>query len=424
MSKHSFLHQRITVAAILLLASVYFSGIESVPFHPDESQWIATSNVFEEYFTGQFFSPVWDQSYWTLTQPPLTRYVIGFGRWLGGFTAQDLNPYWQFDLGHGANIVKGAKPSDELLWWSRFPMAALSVFSILIGWVLVQKSLGRFAGVIWIFLCVINPYLLKTGRRAMGEAPLLICMMLATYAGYQALQIVSTKERNCTKLIIWIGMFGMVAGFAGAAKLNGLSILAAGVMIVAIIAIKQKNSVQRKLIFAGCASMVMFFLAGCSFVGCNPFLWRDPIGRTQKMLDHRLYEIALQQTRYVESHIDSGLERVQIVPKRIFQDYAALNMKGMLSLNIALFVIGFLRAIILAYQGLVNKLPNASLLAILLVGVSASVPALFTPLDWSRYYLLPVWFATVLIVVGLDWCVGELFQLFWGMGRKLGSCNV
>jgi hypothetical protein len=45
--------------------------------------------------------------------------------------------------------------------------------------------------------------------------------------------------------------------------------------------------------------------------------------------------------------------------------------------------------------------PDPASLAILIGGASGSIPALFTPLDWDRYYLLPVYFSTLVIAVGL-----------------------
>jgi len=423
-SRYSFISKRISIVTVLILAAVYFSGINSVPFHPDESQWIATSDVFEKYVSGQFSSPVWNQSYWTLTQPPMTRFVIGIGRRLGGFTPQELNPHWQFELDEETNIANGAMPSESLLWWSRFPMVTVSIFSILIGWALVNKSFGRFAGVIWISLCVINSYFLTTLRRAMGEAPLLFWVVLSVYASYQILQQANTDERSLIKPTIWIGIFGIIAGLAGTAKLNGLSVLAAGAVIVVIVAIQQKQTLYKKLVFIGCAGMTMLLLAGCSFVGSNPFLWRNPIGRTQQMLDHRLAEMEKQQTQFVEYQIDSASKRMRVVPKEIFQTNAALNRKGMLPFNIALFVIGLFRAVLIIYKGLMRKLPDSAMLAILLVGFSVSLPTLFTPLNWGRYYLLPVYFSTVFIVVGVNWIVAEMLHGLWGMRRILYSSNV
>ena len=81
---------------ILLLTAVFVARIPQVMFHPDESHWIYSSVVFEKLVKMQWSSPVWQESYWTLTQPPLARYVIGLGRRLGGYTV--VNNPWRFYL--------------------------------------------------------------------------------------------------------------------------------------------------------------------------------------------------------------------------------------------------------------------------------------------------------------------------------------
>jgi hypothetical protein len=40
---------------------------------------------------------------------------------------------------------------------------------------------------------------------------------------------------------------------------------------------------------------------------------------------------------------------------------------------------------------------------LLLFVVATATPALLTPLDWDRYYLLPLFFSTALIAAGLTW---------------------
>src|SRR5262245_48491944 len=48
----------------LLLLTSYASDILQVPFHPDESSWIGSSNVFEEYLRLRFNSEAWDPEGW------------------------------------------------------------------------------------------------------------------------------------------------------------------------------------------------------------------------------------------------------------------------------------------------------------------------------------------------------------------------
>src|SRR5262245_46055780 len=77
-----------------ILAFVYLPNLNDVEFHPDESQWIGTSDAFESYLRLEFDSPVWAPSYWTLTQPPVARYMIGIGRYVGGYHRPELNHPW------------------------------------------------------------------------------------------------------------------------------------------------------------------------------------------------------------------------------------------------------------------------------------------------------------------------------------------
>ena len=43
----------VVIAAVLLVK--FCSGLQNVPFHPDESQWIATSYAFQAWIGGDFF---------------------------------------------------------------------------------------------------------------------------------------------------------------------------------------------------------------------------------------------------------------------------------------------------------------------------------------------------------------------------------
>ena len=69
-----------------ILAFVYLTNIDKVEFHPDESQWIGTSYIFENYVRFEFKSEAWDTYYATTTQPPMANYIMGAGRFIGGYT--------------------------------------------------------------------------------------------------------------------------------------------------------------------------------------------------------------------------------------------------------------------------------------------------------------------------------------------------
>ena len=114
------------VAAII--GASYWTGIDRVSFAKDESYWIATSYYLEallgepvDEIRPEVPQPLWRESYETLTQPPLARYVIGVGRRFGGFGVADLNGKWNYQADLAANEAAGNMPSERLLLWSRRP---------------------------------------------------------------------------------------------------------------------------------------------------------------------------------------------------------------------------------------------------------------------------------------------------------------
>ncbi len=54
----------------IVLLGFYLIHIQTALFHPDEANRIATSDAFEEFFTGRFNSRVWKKTYWTSPSRP------------------------------------------------------------------------------------------------------------------------------------------------------------------------------------------------------------------------------------------------------------------------------------------------------------------------------------------------------------------
>ena len=407
-----FISLLIIVLLASLLAAFYLADINEVEFHPDESQWIATSRVFEAYFTAQFDSPVFDESYWTLTQPPLARYVIGMGRLAGGFRWDDLNVPWKWEFDAAGNAERGALPSEALLWWSRLPMAIAAIISILVAFALVRRSAGYLAGFIWLALAIGSVYLLLHLRRAMGEATLLFCVALVLLVSYRILLLLnSDKPLQIWRALLWLALLGAVAGAAGAAKLNGLSAVIPGLILAIVAAAKLKRPTSQKLLFGFLAVLTVSFSTIFVFVALNPYLWSDPAYRTAKMFNYRVQEIDLQLRLFNENRIDNLSERFRVVPARIFQTYATVGFEGSLLINILFCGAGLTYLVARSLRALLIGVLSPAPMAILLVSLAAAGPSLLTPLDWDRYYLLPVFFATIFIAVGAAMVAGKAYQL-------------
>jgi hypothetical protein len=392
-----------------VLTAVYSANISGVTFHRDESQWISTSYVLEWFVTADFSNPAWDVSYWTLTQPPGARYIIGIGRRLGGFSASELNLPWDFALDNETNIARGAQPSPDLLWWSRLPMALLSVLAIMIGFVIIKRVAGRLAGYLWLIITAVNPYLLQTLRRAMSEAPLFAGSMLAVWVGCRALRswrsAAAHPDQSARQALVrpalWFGLLGICCGVTGACKLNGLSLIISGAALcVAGPLMLPQLRTHRGLAYVVIVGLVMCCTTAASFILLNPFLYPDVLGRTAQMSDNRRHEMAYHRSQYPSESIEGLVERAQIVPERVFATYAALRLPFGVVINGALCALGIGLALYTLRRRIHDRERAAAGLALVAVAVAGAGPSLMTPLDWGRYFLLPVVFSSAFIAIG------------------------
>ena len=390
----------------MLLAVVYGARIDSVPFHPDESQWIAMSFQFEEFLSCRFASPLWDRAYATILQPPAVCYVIGVGRRMGGYGVADLNKSWQWTQKVETNVRNGAMPSPGLLWWSRLPMSLLAVFAVAIGFVLLRESAGRLAGWIWVVLSAVGPYFLRCFRRAMGEACLAAGVMVVAFACCRALRANDRDGRDWNvRALLWLTVAGIGAGFAGASKLNGICALAAGLAVAAGMAFRLRRSIGRRLLFLAVAVVAVALPATITFVGLNPHLWPDPVGRTLSWFGDQVAVMGDQVRAFPGSNLDSAAKRLRGIPQRVFPDAAAVGGKAAVIPNALLFAAG-VWWMVNGWRRRRDGEPRAyGLAAIVLVALATVPPALLTPLDWERYYLFPVVFATFFTAIGAGWWI-------------------
>lgn len=415
---------------VAVLGGVYFSHLESVRFHGDESHWIATSCFWEAWVTPGFIEPpwlsqsvvpdefpmsdrlaatlasetspthVWGTHYWTLTQPPVSRYMIALGRIAGGYGVADLNAPWDFEVSDAQNTRMGAMPSPGLLWSSRATMAFLSVISGTILFMLVRRCAGPVGGYAFVVLFVGSEFLRLHLRRAMSEAPLLFFTVLALLCAARAL---SMAQRHLWRSMAWLLLMGVCAGLAGAAKLNGLMLGFAGMALCFAVAYQHRGRDAKWPWVAVGAAILVLAIALAVFGAVNPFLYRQPLLRTAAMVQFRRWEMT-GQTQNSQWHIPDLFAWLGIVPRRILSEYPAVHFGLINGLLAALGLYALAHA---ARRRLAGKEETAGATgaAILTVAAVTALPMLTTPLDWDRYYMYPVLFVSVGMAVGLGWIV-------------------
>jgi|GEM_PF-682309 hypothetical protein len=447
-------------AVLALLGFAYLRGIEGVPFHGDESHWISTSYFLESFLAGRpgpprmslggvpggFKAPawvmrslqpgagpsgVWSAYYWTLTQPPLTRYTIGLGRLIAGYSAIELNGPWDFQLSHEANASMGCMPSPGLLLASRSIMALLALASGLLLFIVLKRASGGIAAWSFLVLFSASDYLHIHLRRAMSESPLLFWTSLSLALGALALTASENDGQWGAKGpgLLWLPLMGGAAGMAGAAKLNGLALGAGGAILACAIAWRRRKIPCPRLLRSGAyvawAAPLVLAATAALFIAVNPFLYYRPIARSYAMYLFRLWEMAGQAAN-PQWRIPGLAARLSIVPQRILKDYALIKLPA---LNLILACLGIYALGRSAWRWLAGKPDSPSIrvsaasTAILVLAACLALPPLASPLDWDRYYLFPVIFTTVFIGAGIGFLLRALRAFIEGRrGRgKAGS---
>nr|MBA2451272.1 hypothetical protein [Chloroflexota bacterium] len=179
--------------AVFALASVVLvQRAAQANYNVDEGQHIATAGYFEVVFLDRDFGgPAWEESYWTLTQPSVPRYILGAAIWLSG------NPIPRLDPSHRVQEVRGPdrerfwdprtyqderrlaeerrveRPRSSQLLAARVPMALLGAGAVALLFLVGRVLGGPLAGLVASLGLLLAPLTLALVPRAHAEAPLL-----------------------------------------------------------------------------------------------------------------------------------------------------------------------------------------------------------------------------------------------------------
>ena len=400
------------ITAVLLAMLVFLSSFAQVKFHGDENNWILTSPYGEILAHGDFRNELWDEGFWTLDAPPLGRYIIYAGLRAGGIEELGFNLPWDFSQDEAANTARGSMPGPQVLWWSRLPMALLGALSAVLVFLLAAQAAGWWAGWLALALFLANPFLCKSLSRAMSESPLLAFTMLTAGAGFLALRAwrkaapIAEDMPALQRPFLWFLAAGALAGLAGASKLNGLALAASGAALAGLAAFVHKGPLPRNLRFSFAIRTVVLLVLACLlfFVLLNPFLYTDPLGRMVQMYKYRVYEMGIQIGQFPQHLMPQGLAHLILLARRIFGTYFALP-EVLWPLVMLLSLWGIWGLGTRAWKWLRGEIEagtgGAASLALLVVPVPLIAVSLTTPLDWDRYYLLPVVFAQIYFVAAV-----------------------
>ncbi|MDR3574770.1 MAG: phospholipid carrier-dependent glycosyltransferase [Anaerolineaceae bacterium] len=248
---------------VLVLTVNYLGGIQGVPFHPDESTAIFMSSDFETFFTKPtqlFWNPNNEQDlrqHYRELDAPLSRYLIGFGRWISGLPATTQD--WNWSANWDVNQQSGALPNSQLLLVARLSVAILFPFSLLLLFGTVRRIGNTFTAWATVILFALNALILLHTRRAMSESALVFTTILTIWSFVRF------------DKFPWI--IAIPAALAFNAKQSAGVLALVGILAVFVISL-QKQKLYKKAF----RNLVLY---GFLFIGVtlllNPFLWSNPI---------------------------------------------------------------------------------------------------------------------------------------------------
>lgn len=328
-----------TWGCLFVLAALMFSGVALSRFSRDESQWIYTTRYLTLFRRADIPSPEWN-SYWTQTQPPLARYVMGLSLKAAGFDLLKLNGPWDFRKEDEENIALGNMPTSKMLFCARLPISLFAAGAVLVLYLVGSQLAGSACGLVAAAWLAVNPRARELMTRAESEG-LFICLLLLVL--WLTLRLVSECERAQRRGSRWARpllltiTIGVLCGLAASAKLTGLVVLAAVWIVLLCDAgvrwvvearsspAARRNALFRRLLAAFATMVGTGSLALFTFVLLNPAIYSRPFQGPGELLSYRQAEMQEQMALYPSAALDTPIERLAAAARRPLFTYGAIN---------------------------------------------------------------------------------------------------
>jgi hypothetical protein len=306
---------------VLVILSIAASVFTRAPAKQagDEANWLGTARFFLVLFVRHDVSAEsWPDSYWTRTQPMIPRYVMGGWLWARGIDYEWLDPNYDHRRKWFSNAAEGRAPTQQILTEARLPMRGLTILSAALLYGVVRVMAGPIGGLAAALLFCGSPYLGLHLVRAMGEPPFVL-FLLATLL----VSVLAIKRGGARGPGAGLGaLAGVLLGLAFASKLTAI-IPIVGIVLWGIWALAgdllarrlppswrpDPGGGRRSLTWALGVVIVAFLV----FVATNPFLYRDPLGRTLLLFQNRSTEMANQAEADPSRAVPNLSDRIRLV---------------------------------------------------------------------------------------------------------------
>jgi hypothetical protein len=409
------------LGVFVLAATVLLHAVETVPFHGDESEWIAAGRYFRFVFLEHdLTSQVWRPSWLNRDQPPVGRYIIGGIVWASGTDPDKVNKTYAWERDYQANLREGRVPDPSILTPVRRTMAIVGALSMVLLFVSGRLVGGTLTGAIAGLAAISSPLLQTSFVQARTEALLALFSTLSLVVLLLAAR--QYRTRGSVGRVGW--MLGPLLGLSLATKLTAaVAILGACAYggVAGLVRFRHRPDEAVRMVGWAVATGL---LASGVWVIVNPFLWGGPIERTWSMLEQQ-QSIMVEQGQQFGNPVDAALPgRLLLMVRRSFIDnstpafdygappgspplirrtFTDLPIVLGVSAELLLAAIGLWvlvgRAVGVWRTGQRQGVETALLwwLAAYFVGIGVNLS-----LDWPRYYVPTAFYGALLIGLGIN----------------------
>ena len=376
-----FLKYTLVTISFVIIALHLFLGVDSSPFHGDESGWISAGYY---YYQLMFIDHNVNVESWArkdfyafgIVSPPVGKYLIGMA--MHAFLPRGEYTYqYHFGKSESENAQLGNIPPPEVLRPTRLLAALFSLGTCSLLFWYCTKIWNWLVGVSAAFILSFNSLFTLFAQRAMTDAYIIFFFMLA-----QVCCIALYNRWNNKKAFLFVSaLSGIVAGLSAGTKLNGMIVmLYTWILIVYLLAVG-RGKAQRSVLFYIASGVLTMICAIITFAILNPVFYTfspaEFFDRLTLTVDRWNELIAHQQKIFPEYAIHGTYS---VILSRISMDY----------FHVVFFcfaIVGIIRAGSHVVRAAARKQANIMLNPIVFFLVNVIILGLWIPLDWDRYYL-------------------------------------
>jgi hypothetical protein len=295
----------------------FSDALRASTFHPDESRWINRGIYLQElsHPLGSF----WSDSYLIRGQPPMGSYITGFGLWVQGQSLHQNGP-WNFVFGNDGdvnwNVTNGNVPAVDVLLDARKTSIALGLILVLTTYAIVTLLSNWVGGVVAGVFLAAHPLTIYLATLAVSDMAFTTIIALS---GFCALML--SRRPSWW----WAIALGILMGMGASLKLSPifLAIAVAGVGVLILLEPVARKFPGIRLLYrhlgvglpdvhrVGIMLLSLPIIAGAFFLASYPYLWPDPVGRTEALFEFRRNEMENQSRIWGDQAITTRQEALE-----------------------------------------------------------------------------------------------------------------